>query len=144
MIETAIPLTLHLAVLIGLYELAAGIVSLSGRMDWTAMLDEFERSPGLTFVTGFVCFAIGGAMILGHNHWTDPLAVIVSLVGWIVTAEGLLIMAFPVQIGVDPSGPLASSFSLSTRINEFTGTLVFRSWVDMVFPSLASSAVIPL
>jgi len=92
MIETAIPLTLHLAVLIGLYELAAGIVSLSGRMDWTAMLDEFERSPGLTFVTGFVCFAIGGAMILGHNHWTDPLAVIVSLVGWIAAAEGLLIM----------------------------------------------------
>lgn len=92
MIETQIPLTLHLAILIGLYELAAGIVSLSGRMDWNAILDEFERSPGLTFVTGFMAFAIGGAMILGHNHWTDPLAVIVSLVGWIAAAEGLLIM----------------------------------------------------
>lgn len=92
MIETAIPLTLHLAVLIGLYELAAGIVSLTGRIDWNAMLDEFERSPGLTFVTGFAAFAIGAAMILGHNHWTDPLAVIVSLIGWIAAAEGLLIM----------------------------------------------------
>ena len=92
MIETAVPLTLQLAILIGLYELAAGIVSLSGRMDWTAMLDEFERSPALTFITGFVVFAIGGTLVLVHDHWTDPLAVIVSLIGWIVLAEGLLIM----------------------------------------------------
>jgi len=92
MIETQLPLTLHLATLIGAYELAAGIVSLTGRLDWDAMLSEFERSPALTFVTGFMCFAIGGTLILVHQHWTDPLAVIVSAVAWIVTAEGLLIM----------------------------------------------------
>ena len=55
---TAIPLTLHLLVLIGLYELAAGIAGLTGRIDWLAMIDEFERSPALTFVTGFVAFAL--------------------------------------------------------------------------------------
>ena len=93
MVETAIPLTLHLAVLIGVYELTAGLVSLSGRMDWTAMMDEFERSPALTFITGFLAFAIGGTIVLAHNHWTDPLAVIVSLIGWIAAAEGVLVMA---------------------------------------------------
>jgi len=89
---TAIPLTLHLLVLIGLYELAAGIAGLIGRIDWQAMTVEFVGSPSLSFVTGFMVFAIGGVMIMNHHHWTDPLAVIVSLVGWIALVEGILMM----------------------------------------------------
>ena len=89
---TAIPLTLHLLVLIGLYELAAGIAGLIGRIDWSAMIDEFDRSPALAFVTGFVVFVVGGVMVMSHHHWTDLLAGIVSLIAWIVLAEGLLIM----------------------------------------------------
>ena len=89
---TAIPLTLHLLVLIGLYELAAGIAGFTGRIDWRAMMDEFERSPSLSFVTGFMVFVIGGVMIMSHHHWTDLLADIVSLIAWIALIEGLLIM----------------------------------------------------
>ena len=92
---TAIPLTLHLLVLIGVYELAAGIAGLTGRVDWLKMLDEFERSPALTFVTGFATFAIGAAINLGHHHWTDPLAIIVSAIGWIALIEGVVIMVCP-------------------------------------------------
>jgi uncharacterized membrane protein len=89
---TAIPLTLHLLVLIGLYELAAGIAGLTGRIDWRAMTDEFVRSPSLSFITGFMVFALGGVMIMNHHHWTDLLAIIVSLVGWIALVEGILMM----------------------------------------------------
>lgn len=92
---TATTLTLHLAVLIGLYELAAGLAGLTGRISWATMLDEFDRSPALTFMTGFMAFAIGGALILVHCLWTDLLAVIVSLIGWIALAEGLLLMIMP-------------------------------------------------
>ena len=92
---TAIPLTLHLLVLFGLYELAAGIAGFSGRINWLALLDEFDRSPALTFITGFMTFALGGVVILVHCIWTDPLAAIVSAVGWIAAAEGLLIMVAP-------------------------------------------------
>ena len=92
---TAIPLTLHLLVLIGVYELAAGIAGLTGKLDWTALLDEFERSPALTFVTGFAAFAVGAAINLGHHHWTDPLAIIVSAIGWIALIEGVMLMVCP-------------------------------------------------
>ena len=92
---TAIPLTLHLAVLIGLYDLAAGIAGFTGAIKWGAVLDEFEKSPALTFVTEFMAFVLGGVLILAHNIWTDPLAVIVSLIGWIALVEGLLIMVIP-------------------------------------------------
>ena len=89
---TAIPLTLHLLVLIGLYELTAGLAGLTGRIDWQEMTGEFERSASLSFVTGFVVFAMGGVMIINHHHWTDLLAIIVSAVGWIALIEGILMM----------------------------------------------------
>jgi hypothetical protein len=92
---TAIPLTLHLAVLIGLYDLAAGLAGFTDAIKWGAVLDEFEASPALTFVTGFMAFVIGGALILAHNIWTDPIAIIVSLIGWVALIEGLLIMVIP-------------------------------------------------
>ena len=89
---TAIPLTLHLLILIGLYDLAAGIAGLTGRLDWRSMMDEFERSLSLSFIAGFMAFAIGGVMLINHHHWTDPLAIIVTIVAWIALVEGLLIM----------------------------------------------------
>jgi len=89
---TIIPLTLHLLVLIGVYELAAGIAGLTGRIDWTAMIDEFERSPALSFVTGFATFAIGAAINIAHHHWTDLLAITVSAIGWIAIVEGVAMM----------------------------------------------------
>jgi len=92
---TAIPLTLHLLVLIGVYELAAGAAGLAGRINWAAMLDEFERSPALSFITGFAVYILGGALVLVHNIWTDVPAGIVSAVGWIAAIEGVLIMTVP-------------------------------------------------
>ena len=94
-LPTLIPLTLRLLVLIGLYELAAGIAGLTGAIDWPKMIDEFERSPALTFVTGFAAFAIGAAINIAHHHWTDLPAIIVSAIGWIAMIEGLLIMVMP-------------------------------------------------
>lgn len=92
---TVIPLTLHLLVLIGVYELAAGIAGLTGRIDWLKLIDEFERSPALIFVTGFLCFAVGAAINLGHHHWTDLPAIIVSAIGWIALIEGVMLMVCP-------------------------------------------------
>jgi hypothetical protein len=92
---TAIPLTLHLLVLIGLYELAAGVAGFTGSISWQAIIDESDRSPALTFITGFMVYALGGVVILFHCIWTDPLAIIVSAIGWIAAVEGLLLMAVP-------------------------------------------------
>jgi len=92
---TAIPLTLHLLILIGLYELAAGLAGFTDSINWRAIIDEFDRSPALTFITGFMVFVLGGVLIIVHSIWTDPLAIIVSAIGWIAAAEGLLLMAKP-------------------------------------------------
>jgi hypothetical protein len=102
---TAIPLTLNLLILIGLYELSAGIAGFIGRINWETMLQEFDRSPALTFMTGFIVYVLGAVVVLVHWIWTDLLAIIVSAVGCIVAVEGLLIMTVP--------GPL---FAFSHRL----------------------------
>jgi hypothetical protein len=102
---TAIPLTLKLLVVIGIYELVAGIAGLTGRINWRTMLDEFDRSPALTFITGFIVYVLGAVVILVHCFWTDPLAIIVSAIGCLAAVEGLLIMIVP--------GPL---FAISRRL----------------------------
>jgi uncharacterized protein YjeT (DUF2065 family) len=91
---TASDTTLLLAMLIGLYLCAAGIGGLLTPERWRRLLDEFPRSPGLGLISGVVAFIVGGAIVAVHNHWTDPLAVIVSLAGWIGLAEGFALLAF--------------------------------------------------
>jgi hypothetical protein len=94
-VTTATVLTLHLCVLIGLYMVAAGIGGLTGAARWDALIGELERSAGLTYLLGAVAFAAGALVVMIHNRWTDPLACLVSVVGWAALAEGLVVLAHP-------------------------------------------------
>ena len=75
--------------------LAAGIALLRHGDRMIAMLDTFEKSPALTYVTGAFTYALGAAVIIAHHVWLDPLGVIVSLLGWIIALEGLLLIVWP-------------------------------------------------
>jgi hypothetical protein len=79
---------------VGLYALAASVGELRSPNSWWMMLKEFERSPALRFVTGFVTLALGAAIYL-VNPWRadDWLSIAVSVIGGIAVAEGLLILA---------------------------------------------------
>lgn len=78
----------------GLYSLAAAVGELRARGTWLKMLADFERSPGLRFLTGFVVLASGAAVYLA-NPWRpdDWVAITVSAIGGIMVAEGALILA---------------------------------------------------
>ena len=133
---TAIPLTLELLVLIGIYELAAGIAGFTKCIDWPVMLDEFERSTALTFVTGFAAFAIGAAIHLNHAHWTDLLAIIVSAIGWLVMIEGVLIMACPKPL-LRFSRPLVQNQrAMSIVAMLFGGALILLGLTGRADPTL--------
>lgn len=83
-----------IALLLGLYALAAGVGELRNPNSWWVMLKEFERSAALRFVTGLVTLSLGAAIYL-VNPWTrgDWLSMAVEIVGGLAAAEGLLILA---------------------------------------------------
>jgi hypothetical protein len=83
-------LTVFLARFIGLFTVLL-VVSLLVR---GSALIETTASDGPVMLTyAIISLAIGVAMILGHNVWSGGvLPVVVTLVGWLILAKGLLLL----------------------------------------------------
>ncbi len=92
------PLTLFLAKLIGAYALIMSAWMLL-RKDVASlqMIERVSHEPVAIAVIGMLRLAIGLAMVIGHNIWTDAAAALVSLVGWITLISGLLTLLLPPQ-----------------------------------------------
>jgi len=83
-------LTVFLARYIGLFTvlLVAALLIRGSAMVETAIADR-----PLMFTYAIISLAIGLAMILGHNVWSGGvLPVVVTLVGWMILAKGLLLL----------------------------------------------------
>ena len=87
--------TLHLSIFLGLYLIAAGLGGLVDGARWAAMIDDLEGSPGLLYLLAALAFGAGALIVWIHHHWTDPLAVVVTLIGYGALAEGLVLLVFP-------------------------------------------------
>lgn len=83
-----------IALFLGLYALAAAVGEFRQPGRWMAMLQDLERSAGLTFLTGVICIALGAAIYL-VSPWRpgDWLSVTISIIGGLCAVEGMLILA---------------------------------------------------
>jgi uncharacterized protein YjeT (DUF2065 family) len=110
--DTISLLTLRLAEAMGLYMIVMGIGGLASPQRWRTVMEDLHRSPALVVTLGFAIFAVGVTLVMIHSRWTDPLAILVSTIGYVVLIEGALLLAVP--------GPLI-------RIG--SGSVVFtRAW----------------
>jgi hypothetical protein len=83
-------LTVFLARLIGLFIILL-ISALLLRGSATVEVAIADRQ--LMFTYAIISLAIGLAMIVGHNVWSGgALPVVVTLVGWLILAKGLLLL----------------------------------------------------
>ena len=88
-------LTEILARIFGLYMLAAGIgLALNGD-NMLKMIEEMRQSRLAFYLGGLIAFAIGAAIVSLHNDFSGPLAIVVTLFGWVALAEGVIMLAFP-------------------------------------------------
>ena len=83
-------LTVFLARLIGLFTvLLLGTLLMRG----SAMVETAVANDPLMFTYAIISLSIGLATVLGHNVWSGgALPVIVTLVGWLILAKGLLLL----------------------------------------------------
>lgn len=79
----------------GIYAVAASIGEFRQPGFWRSMIDDFERTPSLRFLTGIFCIVMGAAVYL-TNPWVpgDWLSMIVTVLGGWVVVEGVLFLAF--------------------------------------------------
>jgi hypothetical protein len=83
-------LTVYLARLIGLFTvLIVAALLLRG----SAMVETAVADKPVMFTYALISLGLGLAMVLGHNAWSGgALPVVVTLVGWLILAKGLLLL----------------------------------------------------
>ena len=83
-------LTIYLARFIGLLALLVGVGCL---VRGNALVEATVANGPVMLVYAVVSLAAGLAMILGHNRWSGgTLPLVVTLVGWLILAKGLLLL----------------------------------------------------
>ena len=83
-------LTVFLARLIGLSFI---LIVISFLLRGSVTIDATAADAPVMLVYAITGLAVGVAMILGHNVWSGgALPVVVTLVGWLILAKGLLLL----------------------------------------------------
>lgn len=95
MFDTFAVLTIQLARVYGIAVLILAITALLKPGRVALALNDFERSPGLTFLGALIGVFLGLFLITLHSVWTDLPAVLVSLLGWLALVKGVLLLAAP-------------------------------------------------
>jgi hypothetical protein len=91
-------LTLFLAKLIGATLIVIGLaLALRDKRQMLEMVDRIMRDPGMIFIAGAVRLIGGLAIVIGHEDWSNSLAIVVSLLGWIMFLSGLTLLFTPPQ-----------------------------------------------
>ena len=75
--------------------LSAGVGTLSGKLDLKKLVEDFERVPALSYVTGFMTIVLGMLLVEYHNLWVKDWRVLVTLVGWAALVKGILLVSCP-------------------------------------------------
>lgn len=88
-----------IALFLGLYILAACVSELRTPGGWAKLVEGLEATPALAFVTGAFTFALGAVIYL-VTPWNpdDWLSIVVSVIGGLAVAKGLLFIAAPDRI----------------------------------------------
>jgi hypothetical protein len=65
---------------------------------WPALVEQAFRDPALVFLSGFLLFVAGLAIVRAHNRWEGSWPVLVTVVGWLNLLGGLLRMVFATRL----------------------------------------------
>jgi hypothetical protein len=90
------PLTIFLGKLLGLYCIILALTMMARKQSAIATMNALIRNPSLLLFVEVIGLAAGLAMVLGHNIWSGgALPVVVTLVGWLMTIRGAVLLALP-------------------------------------------------
>ena len=91
-------LSIFIARIISIIYIFSGVAVLVKTVNLNQFVDEFDKSPTMTYLAG--CFGIIFGMILVnyHNHWVGNWTVLITLIAWIMLIGGILVIVFPKSI----------------------------------------------
>ena len=88
-------LSLLIAKIISIIYISSGIGVLIGTINFNDIVEDFDKSPALTFVVGSVGIIIGIILIEYHNIWVKNWKVLVTIISWLFLIGGLVVVIIP-------------------------------------------------
>ncbi len=58
-------------------------------------LSKLNNQPGIVFILGLVLFLLGASIAILHSIWQGSLAIVVSVLGYLILLEGSLFLIAP-------------------------------------------------
>lgn len=91
-------LSIFVAKFLAVIYLSVGFAVVIGKISFERLIDDFESSPALTYVTGAFTLLLGMLLVEHHNIWEKDWPVLVTLVGWGAILKGIMLIVFPRSI----------------------------------------------
>lgn len=86
--------SLAYAKVIGPMMLILGLSLALNHAAFVKMAKDFMKSPALIFLAGFITLLMGVIVVAFHNVWVAGWPVIVTILGWVMVAAGIVRMNF--------------------------------------------------
>jgi hypothetical protein len=80
---------------LGPFLVIVDITAIARASEMQELLSQFEADSLWTWVTGAFILVFGLVIVAAHQYWRGVAAIIVSVLGWLVTLRGVLLLAFP-------------------------------------------------
>ena len=124
------PLTVFLGKFLGLSYLITCVVCMARPKATLDAANSIAKDSGLLLISGIFTMAAGVAVAIGHNVWSGgALPVVVTVLGWMMLAKGIALMAMPPRM-------LVASYSFLEFPQRFRLLMVpatiFSAWVTVM------------
>jgi hypothetical protein len=88
-------LSVLVAKILAIVYISAGIAAVSGKINFSKIVEDFEKSQGLTYISGFITLVIGMLLVQYHNIWVKNWTVLITIVAWMSLLKGVMLIVFP-------------------------------------------------
>ncbi len=99
-------LSIFLAKVLGLYLLIVPAAVLLKRKQFAGLANEFVTNLAVVFLSGLISLVFGLLMVVSHNVWTADWRAIITTIGWLALAKGVVRILFPKKLAtlaIDPA-----------------------------------------
>ena len=88
-------LSVLVAKILALIYISTGISALRGKPTFSQLIEDFEQSPALTYISGFFTLVSGAFLVAYHNIWVKDWTMLITIIGWLALLKGVMLIACP-------------------------------------------------
>ena len=87
-----------IAKIFSLIYITSGLAILLGTLKIRDFIDQFEKAPILTFLSGCIAIIFGMILVNYHNIWLLNWTVLITIISWLMLFIGIIFVILPNSI----------------------------------------------